>query len=76
MQIKSIVAALTILACLLLESTAIAASGEQNMTATRKPATTVKVRNTRPAADHHKDARRCLDAKKNETIIKCANKYH
>jgi hypothetical protein len=75
MQIKSIVAAMTILACLLLESTAIAASGEQN-TAAKKPTTTGKVRNTRPAADHHKDARACLDAKKNETIIKCANKYH
>ena len=76
MQIKSIVAAMTILACLLLESTAFAASGEQNTTATKKPTTTVKVRNTRPAIDRHKDARACLDAKKNETIIKCANKYH
>jgi len=76
MQIKTIVAAMTILACLLLESTAFAASGERNTTATKKPTATVKVRNTRPAADHHKDARACLDAKKNETIIKCANKYH
>lgn len=33
------------------------------------------VHNTRPAKDHHKDARKCLDGDKNEAIIKCAQKY-
>ena len=33
------------------------------------------VRNTRPANDHHKDARKCLDGDKNEAVIKCAQKY-
>ena len=31
--------------------------------------------NTRPAKDHHKDARKCLDQGKNEDVIKCARKY-
>ena len=35
----------------------------------------VSVRNTRPANDHHKDARKCLDGDKNEAVIKCAQKY-
>lgn len=33
------------------------------------------VRNTRPAKDHHKDARKCLGGGGNEEIIKCAQKY-
>ena len=33
------------------------------------------VHNTRPAKDHHRDARKCLDGDKNEAIIKCAQKY-
>ena len=35
----------------------------------------VSVRNTRPANDHHRDARKCLDGDKNEAVIKCAQKY-
>ena len=57
------------------EDKADAKAGEQHMTETRKAATTVSVRNTRPKVDRHKDARACLDAKKNEAVIKCANKY-
>ena len=57
------------------EDMAEAKAGEQHMTEIAKPATTVSVRNTRPKVDHHKDARACLDAKKNEAVIKCANKY-
>jgi hypothetical protein len=33
------------------------------------------IRNTRPKADRHRDARACLEAGKNEAIIRCANKY-
>ena len=33
------------------------------------------VRDTRPAKDHHRDARKCLDKDKNEDVIKCARKY-
>ena len=33
------------------------------------------MRNTRPKADRHRDARACLEAGKNEAIIRCANKY-
>jgi hypothetical protein len=40
-----------------------------------KPETPLAVRNTRPKLDRHKDARACLEAGKNEAIIKCANKY-
>ena len=49
---------------------------EQHMQKSGKPAPTKSVRNTRPKTDHHKDARACLDAGKNEAIVKCANKYH
>jgi len=48
---------------------------EQHMAKTVKPVKTVSVRNTRPRIDRHKDARACLDAGKNEAVIKCANKY-
>lgn len=85
MQIKSIIAAACALACLFLEATAIAAdaptpsvnaaSEQQDMTKAGKPAATVSIRNTRPHSERHKDARACLDAGKNQAIIKCANKY-
>ena len=85
MQIKSIIAAAGALACLFLEGTAIAAdaptasvnaaSEQQDMTKAGKPAATVSMRNTRPHTERHKDARACLDAGKNQAIIKCANKY-
>jgi hypothetical protein len=44
-------------------------------TASSKPQAPLAVRNMRPKADRHKDARVCLEAGKNEAIIKCANKY-
>ena len=50
--------------------------GEETLSQSGKRAINVSVRNTRPANDRHRDARACLDAKKNESIIKCANKYH
>lgn len=40
-----------------------------------KPAAAVKMRNTRPKKDRHKDARACLEAVNNKAVIKCANKY-
>jgi hypothetical protein len=52
-----------------------AASEGQPMTKPQKPVTTVAVRNTRPRTDRHKDARACLDAGNNESIIRCAEKY-
>jgi len=53
-----------------------ATSEGQPMTKPQKPTTTVvSVRNTRPRTDRHKDARACLDAGNNESIIRCAEKY-
>ena len=82
MQIKFIVVVAGTLACLSggifsWQATAEDSKfGEEGMSKNSKRDINVAVRNTRPTADHHKDARACLDAKKNETIIKCANKYH
>lgn len=81
MQIKFFIGAVGTLACLsggLLSLQAIAEDskfGEDGMAKNSKRDITVSVRNTRPATDRHKDARRCLDAGKNEAISKCANKY-
>lgn len=52
-----------------------ATSDGQPMTKPQKQVTTVSVRNTRPRTDRHKDARACLDAGNNESIIRCAEKY-
>jgi hypothetical protein len=52
-----------------------AKSGGRSMTKPRKQVATVSVRNARPPTDRHKDARACLDAGKNEAIIRCAEKY-
>lgn len=52
-----------------------APSDGQPMTKPQKPVTTASVRNTRPQHDRHKDARACLDAGNNESIIRCAEKY-
>jgi hypothetical protein len=52
-----------------------ATSDVQPMTKSQKPVTTASVRNTRPRTDRHKDARACLDARNNEAIIRCAEKY-
>jgi len=82
MQIKLVLAAVGTFACLSggifsLQATAEDAKfGEDGMSKYGKRAIDVQVRNTRPSTDRHQDARACLDAKKNETIIKCANKYH
>ena len=82
MQIKFILASVGTFACMSgaifsLQATAEDSKfGEEGMSKNSKRDINVAVRNTRPVADHHKDARACLDAKKNETIIKCANKYH
>jgi len=90
MQIKPILAAAAAVTCMSLQWTAIAAdvpnpSGENSSLQAMaddqaggqhmKPAATVSVRNTRPRTDGHKDVRACLDAGKNDAIIKCANKY-
>ena len=45
------------------------------MAQSSKSAAPQTIRNTRPKADRHRDARACLEAGKNEAIIKCANKY-
>ena len=81
MQIKFLLAAVATLTCLsggmsspvLAEKTKF--GEEDGMAKNSKRDIDVAVRNTRPAKDHHKDARRCLDAGKNEAISKCANKY-
>jgi hypothetical protein len=81
MQIKFILAAAGTLACLsgaICGTQAIAEDtkfSEDGMAKNSKRDITVSVRNTRPANDHHKDARKCLDAYKNEAIIKCAEKH-
>lgn len=53
-----------------------AAPDGQSSTRVTKPTRTVSVRNTRPQADGHKDARACLKAGTNEAVIRCARKYH
>ena len=81
MQIKFFLAAVGILACFsggILSLQAMAEDtrfGEEGMAKNSKRDITVSVRNTRPATDRHKDARRCLDAGKSAAISKCANKY-
>ena len=45
------------------------------MTKPMRKTATVSIRNTRPQTDAHKDARGCLNAGKNESIIRCAQKY-
>jgi hypothetical protein len=81
MQIKFFLAAVGTLACLsggIFSFQAMAEDTkfeEEGMAKNSKRDITVSVRNTRPATDRHKDARRCLDAGKNEAISKCANKY-
>jgi len=51
-----------------------AAEAESSTKAT-KSTRTVKVRNTRPQVDHHKDARECLKAGSSEAIARCSRKY-
>ena len=81
MQIKFFLATLCTAACLsggIFSLQAMAEDskfGEDGMAKNSKRDITVSVRNTRPATDRHKDARRCLDAGRNEAISKCANKY-
>ena len=81
MQIKMFLAAMGTLACLsggIFSLQAMAENtqfGEDGMAKNSKRDITVSVRNTRPATDRHKDARRCLDAGKSAAISKCANKY-
>ena len=81
MRIKFILAAAGILGCLsgaICSTQAIAEEtkfSEDGMAKNIKRDITTSVRNTRPAKDQHKDARKCLDAGKNEAIIKCARKY-
>jgi hypothetical protein len=52
-----------------------AAPEGQPMTKPQKPVTTASVRKPRPQHARHKDARACLDAGNNESIIRCAEKY-
>jgi hypothetical protein len=52
-----------------------ATSVGQQMTNPKKRPAIVSVRNTRPQHARHKDARACLDAGNNESIIRCAEKY-
>ena len=47
---------------------------ESGMARNSKRDITGRARKVRPAADHHKDVRACLDAGKNDAVIKCANK--
>ena len=81
MQIKLILATVGTVACLssaIFSVQAIAEKSkfsEDGMAKNSKRDIEVSVRNTRPAKDHHKDARKCLDGDKNEAIIKCAQKY-
>ncbi len=48
--------------------------GEDGMARNSKRDITAPARKARPAADHHKDVRGCLNAGKNDVVIKCANK--
>jgi hypothetical protein len=81
MQIKLILAAVGTFVCLSGAMFSLQAMAEETkfsedaMSKEGKRAIDVQVRNTRPANDHRKDARACLDAKTNETIVKCASKY-
>ena len=81
MQIKSILAAVGTVACLasaIFSAQAIAEISkfsEDGMAKNSKRDIADSAPNTRPAKDHHKDARKCLDKDKNEDVIKCAKKY-
>ena len=81
MQIKFILGAAGAVACLsgaISSGQAIAEDtrfSEDGMAKNSKRDITTTVRNTRPANDHHKDARKCLNGDKSEDIIKCAQKY-
>ena len=81
MRIKFMLAAAGILGCLSGAICSMQASAEETkfsedgMAKNSKRDITTSVRNTRPAKDQHKDARKCLDAGQNEAIIKCARKY-
>ncbi len=81
MQIKFILAAAGIVTCLssaIFGSQAIAEKSkfsEDGMARNSKRDIADSAPNTRPAKDHHKDARKCLDKDKNEDVIKCARKY-
>ena len=80
MQIRFILAAAGTVACLsgaIFSMPAIAENtkfSEDGMAKNSKR-DIAEAHNTRPAKDHHKDARKCLDGDKNEAIIKCAQKY-
>ena len=77
MQIKSLLASAATVAFLsggLLSSQAIAEKTRFDEGMSNHGKRSISV-NTRPATDRHKDARRCLDGKNNESIIKCAHKY-
>ncbi len=81
MQIKFILAAVATVACLSSAIFGVQAIAEESkfsedgMAKNSKRDIEVSVRSTRPAKDHHKDARKCLDKDKNEDVIKCARKY-
>ena len=81
MQIKFILATVGTVACLsgaIFNVPAIAENSkfsEDGMAKNSKRDIADSVHTTRPAKDHHKDARKCLDGGKNEDIIKCARKY-
>jgi hypothetical protein len=49
--------------------------GDQHAMKAGRPGTSVAVHNTRPRNDHHKDARKCLNAGNNAQISSCAHKY-
>lgn len=77
MQIKPILGATAVVACLS-GAQAIAEDSkfpEDGMAKNSKRDIATQARDTRPANDRHKDARKCLDEDKNEAIIKCAQKY-
>jgi hypothetical protein len=77
MQTRSILGAAGVIACLS-GAPAIAEDSkfaEDGMARNSKRDIDHTARNTRPAKDHHKDARKCLDMGKNEDVIKCARKY-
>ena len=81
MQIKFILAAAGTVACLsgaIFSMPAIAENSkfsEDGMAKNSKRDIADSTHTTRPAKDHHKDARKCLDGGKNDDIIKCARKY-
>jgi hypothetical protein len=81
MQIKFILAAVGTVACLSGATFSVQAIAEiskfseDGMAKNSKRDISDSGPNTRPAKDHHKDARKCLDKDQNEAVIKCAQKY-